>query len=254
MVATTRMQKSLTASARKKKSAKGLREIIRELKAENLALETENRQLKLENTQLTEAMLRMSDGEDRRNKRLKAQEEEILELKKMAHNDSLTGLLNRSGMEIALKQTIRMITREDGHGVLVYIDLDKFKLVNDICDHATGDVVLSAIGAILLERLRPTDLIARVGGDEFLVFLQDVDVFTAKKVIREIQERVWDISVDHASLGTLKKVAQRDTVIDFSAGYCFIEKDCESSFEVLMKEAEKDVPKFHARRGISEIE
>ncbi|OGZ19798.1 MAG: hypothetical protein A2494_00175 [Candidatus Lloydbacteria bacterium RIFOXYC12_FULL_46_25] len=232
----------------RKESIAKLRLELRQLREKHTALEEENVLLKTENLHLTQAMLRLSEAGDRRDKRLQAQGERIKELEKIAHHDGLTGLLDRRGMEMELSKTLKTITRNKGKGVVVYLDLDKFKLVNDICDHETGDHVLASIGAILHKRLRPTDLIARIGGDEFLVFLQDVDLSVAKRIVGEIQVLVRGITVKHPSVSTLLKVANRDSVIDFSAGYCVVEKDCDSSFTMLMKEAEKDVPKFHARR------
>lgn len=250
MVQGTRVKKSLSAVARKRNAARVLRAEIRQLKEEKVALETERRELRLENQQLTDAMLRMSEAGDRRDKRLRAQEEKIRELERVAHHDALTGLLDRLGMEIALTKTIKNITREHRKGVLVYLDLDKFKLVNDVCNHDTGDQVLVSIGTVLRDRLRPTDLISRVGGDEFLVFLQNADLDIAKKIVGEIQDRVRAITVDHKSIPTLMRVAKRESVIDFSAGYKLVEEGDGSSFATLMKEAEKDVPKFHARRAL----
>lgn len=237
-------------SATKRKSpTKLLREKIVRLEASNLALkeanaqlELENQNLKLENDHLTEAMVRLSEASNRRDKKLKA-------LEMIAHHDSLTGLLDRRGMEMELMKAIKTINREKGRGAVVYLDLDKFKLVNDVCDHAMGDYVLTEIAAILRNRLRPTDLIARVGGDEFLLFLQGVDLSVAKKVVEELQERVRGITADHACINTLKNVAKRDSVIDFSAGYSIVESECTSSFAELMNKAEKDVPKFQARRS-----
>ena len=250
MAANSEKASRRTATTQRKSTTKLLREKVARLEASNLALkevntqlELQNQNLKLENEHLTEAMVRLSEASNRRDKKLKA-------LEMIAHHDSLTGLLDRRGMEIELLKTIKTINREKGRGVVVYLDLDKFKLVNDLCDHAMGDYVLTEIATILRNRLRPTDLISRIGGDEFLLFLQGVDLPVAKKVVEELQERVRGITADHACINTLKNVAKRDSVIDFSAGYSLVESDCTSSFAELMNKAEKDVPKFQARRSV----
>lgn len=245
----SREKKTLTSTARKRKSVKLLQGIIDELEANNTILQSENSKLKQENQRLIEAMQRMSNGEDRRSKRLEALEERNRMLEKIAHHDSLTGSLNRLGMEVELDKTIKMINREHGKGTLVYMDLDKFKLINDIIDHRTGDYVLSSISSILSKHLRPNDLISRVGGDEFLVFLQDIEIPTAKKVVDKIQGLVQAITIEHPNLSTLMSVADRDCLIDFSTGYLEVKEGCEYSFTELMNLAEKDVPKFRARRS-----
>lgn len=239
-----------STGSRKKEGVAKLHQQIRELREMVTMLEGEKGQLKAENQHLSDAMIRLSEASDRRDKRLKAQEDRIKQLEKIAHHDALTGLLDRSGMEIELSKAMKSIAREKKKGVVVYVDLDKFKLVNDICDHDTGDRVLADIGAILRNRLRrPTDLIARIGGDEFLLFLADVDVPVAQRIVTEMQELVRSIKVDHAGVVTLKKLAKRESVIDFSAGYALVSGDSVPSFSELMKIAEKDVPKFHARRS-----
>jgi len=98
-------------------------------------------------------------------------------MEKLAHaalHDSLTGLANRASflehLDLGLKRAER---NEKGVGVL-FIDLDNFKLVNDSFGHAAGDELLKAVGARLQSAVRGMDVVARQGGDEFLILLTDV--------------------------------------------------------------------------------
>jgi diguanylate cyclase (GGDEF)-like protein/PAS domain S-box-containing protein len=93
----------------------------------------------------------------------------------LAYHDSLTGLPNRVLFEEMLGGSIARARRHDlGVGV-IYLDLDNFKLVNDSLGHQAGDMLLSQLGERLRECTRETDLVARQGGDEFLLLLSDLE-------------------------------------------------------------------------------
>lgn len=94
-------------------------------------------------------------------------------LKRLASADPLTGLLNRRGLEDAVATEVARARRTGGPLSAVLLDLDDFKRVNDTLGHAAGDVVLREVAARLRDSLRPTDVLARVGGDEFLALLPD---------------------------------------------------------------------------------
>jgi diguanylate cyclase (GGDEF)-like protein len=100
----------------------------------------------------------------------------------MAYHDSLTGLPNRALLRESLDTALAR-ARRHGHGVaLLYLDLDDFKLVNDGLGHAAGDELLRAVALRLRERLRAEDVLAREGGDEFLVLLADLDEAPEQRV------------------------------------------------------------------------
>ena len=103
--------------------------------------------------------------------RMAEQLERIDYLERLAISDELTGLLNRRGFEDALGRTLAAARRYGEHGVLVYIDLDGFKAINDTHGHAAGDAALRHIAEKLSDSVRPTDFVARLGGDEFAVML-----------------------------------------------------------------------------------
>jgi diguanylate cyclase (GGDEF)-like protein len=108
---------------------------------------------------------------------------EIRELEAVASNafvDPLTGVANRAMFETTLE---RMLARREHESVgVLFIDLDGFKAVNDEHGHATGDDVLRTVAGRLTNALRPSDLIARYGGDEFAVVLEDVEAPFAAEV------------------------------------------------------------------------
>jgi diguanylate cyclase (GGDEF)-like protein/PAS domain S-box-containing protein len=92
-------------------------------------------------------------------------------LRRLADEDPLTGLPNRRGLEGSVRLALDMCDRHDLAGALLMIDLDGFKAINDTHGHAVGDAALVAVSRSLRARLRKTDLLARVGGDEFAVLL-----------------------------------------------------------------------------------
>lgn len=97
--------------------------------------------------------------------------QQIEALRQHAHIDALTGAANRHGLDEFLRRTADARPNRPDRG-LILIDLDHFKRVNDSLGHAAGDAVLRACAQRLQAQLRPTDLLARLGGEEFVVILQ----------------------------------------------------------------------------------
>ena len=102
-----------------------------------------------------------------------------LELRYLANYDILTGLPNRALLSERLARAITRARRQQTRVALLFLDLDRFKDVNDSLGHAIGDRVLKAAAARLQETVRDTDTVARLGGDEFTVVLEDIDDIAA---------------------------------------------------------------------------
>ena len=111
------------------------------------------------------------------------------QLKYNALHDSLTTLPNRRLFEDRLDQTIRTTQRSGGQAALLYIDLDGFKPVNDLYGHAAGDMVLRDVALRIQSCIRTSDTAARIGGDEFVVILQDV---AGREDARRVSQKIVD--------------------------------------------------------------
>lgn len=113
------------------------------------------------------------------------------ELLWQANHDPLTHLYNRRYFETQLDEEVARCQR-GGASALLYLDLDRFKYINDIAGHAAGDQLLVEISQLMRERLREADLLARLGGDEFAIILRNVEsdqVLHAAESFREMLER-----------------------------------------------------------------
>jgi diguanylate cyclase (GGDEF)-like protein/PAS domain S-box-containing protein len=108
-------------------------------------------------------------------------------IQRVAHHDSLTGLPNRLLFNDRIAQSIRLARRDSRGFALLFLDLDKFKEVNDTLGHDAGDELLQEVAAAIRGELRDSDTVARVGGDEFTVILPDiVHAEDAETVARKI--------------------------------------------------------------------
>jgi len=116
----------------------------------------------------------------------------------LAHHDMLTGLPNRSLFTDRLQQMLAQAKRSTSHGALIYLDLDKFKPVNDTLGHNIGDLVLMAIAQRLLAAVRESDTVARIGGDEFVVLLPTIetrkDAITVAEKIRHALDQPFEVN------------------------------------------------------------
>ncbi len=119
--------------------------------------------------------LRLAAEVERLAAELEASRAHISELEARIDVDPLTETLNRRGFERELKRSLAYVKRYEVSAALVYLDLDQFKRVNDRYGHAAGDAVLEAVAAALVRHVRPSDVVARIGGDEFVVLLWNLD-------------------------------------------------------------------------------
>ncbi|MDT8440047.1 MAG: EAL domain-containing protein [Desulfuromonadales bacterium] len=113
----------------------------------------------------------------------------------MAHHDPLTGLVNRLSFNESLKQAEAQAQRHRTGFALLYLDLDRFKIINDTLGHAAGDALLQEVARRLQDCVRQVDTIGRLGGDEFAILLVDMEhprdaVRVAEKIVRAAAEPI----------------------------------------------------------------
>ena len=123
----------------------------------------------------------------------------VAEMETMATTDGLTGVLNRRHVMERLIKIREMAKRNAFSFVVVYVDLDFFKQVNDNYGHHVGDDVLKGFSKLMQETVTEGDLVARLGGEEFLLVLVNADMHTAMPVIESLREATTSLRFDSAS-------------------------------------------------------
>lgn len=156
-----------------------------------------------------------------------------VKINELAYFDQLTGLPNRTLLMDRLKQTMAASTRNNSFSALLFVDLDKFKTINDTLGHEAGDQLLTQVSQALLKLVRVGDTVARLGGDEFVVILQGLnqDEAASATTIEPIANNIL------ASLNqsyVLGDVARHSSA---SVGIVLVKGDLVSA-ENLMKQAE----------------
>jgi diguanylate cyclase (GGDEF)-like protein len=143
-------------------------------------------------------------------------------LETMASKDFLTDLYNRRFFADLANNTINLAKRQAKDFSSLMIDIDKFKNVNDTYGHSTGDEVLKALAYVLVKNTRASDIVARFGGEEFVILLPDTDIAGAKIIAQKIRQRVESqplqingTSINYTiSIGVSQFNKDIDTVID----------------------------------------
>lgn len=120
-------------------------------------------------------------------------------LEQLAATDKLTGLFNRQAFDALLEQTLKDVQREEYPLSIVILDLDNFKSINDQYGHVSGDVVISAVAELLRSKLRQNDIVARWGGEEFMLLLRDCPLDEAARLAEEIRASVAKAEIPLAS-------------------------------------------------------
>jgi len=157
------------------------------------------------------------------------------QISQLAYHDALTGLINRYSLQIQLEQAIAMAHREQRALAVIFLDLDRFKTINDTMGHAMGDQLLVKVASRLRVNLRDSDIVARLGGDEFVVVLTEVeDVAAAARVANKLL---------HA-LALRYRIGENELHSTASLGLAFYPNDGEDG-DTLMKNA--DTAMYHAK-------
>ncbi|MGO4888402.1 diguanylate cyclase domain-containing protein [Anaerobacillus sp. MEB173] len=150
------------------------------------------------------------------------------ELKQMAYYDELTDLPNRKALDRHIQKALARSKRHNHNFTIMFIDLDDFKVVNDTMGHDAGDLLLIEVVNRLNESLREEDLIARIGGDEFIVVLEE----TNKVEIEDIAKRI----IEKISLPYM--LNEKEANISLSIGISMYPDDGEDK-ETLIEHADK---------------
>lgn len=127
-------------------------------------------------------------------KDISARKREEVRLRRASLTDELTRLYNRRGFLTLAEQQLRIARRQGKDAVLLYVDLDDFKPLNDIHGHAEGDRALAAVGRLLRRAVRDCDVVARMGGDEFTIVALDADRAAARLIQKRIEERITQLN------------------------------------------------------------
>lgn len=157
------------------------------------------------------------------------------EMTYQASHDALTGLVNRTEFERRLEAALKS-ARGDGVGhVVSYLDLDRFKTVNDTCGHIAGDNLLREIAGLLKQRLRDSDTVARVGGDEFAMLLAGCPLDKARQIADDVchaladyafawQDQTFDIGVSIGLVEVGKDSGSAESVLSAADSACYVAK------------------------------
>ncbi|MEO6433112.1 MAG: GGDEF domain-containing protein [Sphingomicrobium sp.] len=119
-------------------------------------------------------------------------QERVAQLDEMAHQDPLVAMPNRRGFERELQRMIARISRYQAKGALLYVDIDGLKIINDSFGHRAGDEALIQVSRLLVEGLRRSDIVARIGGDEFCVLLENVEEAGALETAQRLGDAICD--------------------------------------------------------------
>ncbi len=137
----------------------------------------------------------------------------------LSSRDALTGLSNRRAFEVALAREVDRVARSGESVLLLTLDIDHFKKVNDTWGHPAGDQVIKAVSRALLDCVRPMDLVARVGGEEFAIILPNCAVTFGETVAERVRRRVEGMPI---ALSAVAGMAQAPAIqVTVSLGGAF---------------------------------
>jgi diguanylate cyclase (GGDEF)-like protein len=151
-----------------------------------------NERLPAQSEPAIEAVLAKLDDEDRKvvAAALERAERTEAELRYLADHDSLTGLLDRRRFRSELDQYVSFSARYGGRGAVMIIDIDGLKAVNDSLGHHAGDNLIRQVADVTRERVRATDIVARLSGDEFAILMHQTDVEGAMQLGEDLRAQV----------------------------------------------------------------
>ncbi len=160
----------------------------------------------------------------------------IAKISHQASHDSLTGLLNRREFQRRLEFALSTAVSDETEHALLYLDLDKFKVVNDTCGHAAGDQLLIQLTQVMRERVRTGDTVARLGGDEFGILMLNCAQEKAHAIAEELREQVssfrftWEnevfqVGVSIGLVAITPENANRESSLSLADAACYAAKE-----------------------------
>ena len=152
-----------------------------------------------------------------------------------ASHDALTGLANRSEFERRVLEAIESAREESAHSVLCYMDLDRFKAVNDTCGHLAGDNMLREIAKLIRDKVRDSDLVARLGGDEFGMLLLRCPLDKARQIADDVcnavrdyrfvwQDRIFTVGISIGLVEISRDTASLKDLLSAADSACYVAK------------------------------
>ena len=117
-------------------------------------------------------------------------QERVEQLDQLAHRDSLIDLPNRRGFMRELERLIARVERYSISGAMLFVDLDGLKIINDTFGHRAGDEALIQVASLLVKGVRHSDVVARIGGDEFGILLESSDENAAQETALRLIEQI----------------------------------------------------------------
>jgi diguanylate cyclase (GGDEF)-like protein/PAS domain S-box-containing protein len=152
-----------------------------------------------------------------------------------ASHDALTGLVNRREFERRLEEALEMAHSNEGRHVLCYLDLDRFKVVNDSCGHMAGDGMLREVAALIKETVRDSDTVGRLGGDEFGLLLVGCPLEKARQIADDVvnkvnayrfvwKDKIFNIGVSVGLIEMSRESGAPEEVMSAADSACYVAK------------------------------
>src|SRR5690554_1696612 len=180
-------------------------------------------------------------------------------LKKVAYqasHDPLTGLVNRLKFKDFLDQAIKKAKHQGKRSILFYLDLDRFKIINDSCGHFAGDRLLRQLALIIKATVRQQDILARLGGDEFGLLMEDLSLKTppslADEICRAVQEfsftwqgKFFSIGVSIGIIEVTASVDNSDYLLSAADQACSLAKKKGGNTYYLYDKDDPELSRYH---------
>lgn len=149
-------------------------------------------------------------------------------LRELSQKDGLTGIFNRQHFEYLGNKEFSRAKRFNMNLSLIIIDIDKFKMINDTYGHLAGDAVLKEVAKLLSQEIREFDILARFGGDEFVLLMPNTDKKAADIIVERLEKSIDELIINY-----------EDIHINISASFGVSQLTQEEQFELVLKAADK---------------